>query len=90
MIGIIAVYGTIFAGIALLIARDRILARRDAIRPLINLPESRKHCRVTVWSDGVAVAYYNHGGRKVTARRYSFGQYAAVIASAKARGYYVL
>lgn len=68
----------------------RNLISKPAPRAVADQPRSSKHVRVTHWTFDVAVAYYDHGGRKLTARRYSYSQYAAVLASARAKGYRVI
>lgn len=57
-----------------------------------NMPRSRKHIRKSVPVCGGAfwVVYYDHGGRKVTAREYPAARYHAVLQSARSKGYRVI
>lgn len=88
MFELVAVFGTMFLGIAALELQSIYLARKDkAARGAATFPQSRKHVRATVWSDSVTIVYYSESGRKVTARRFPLSRYGAAIASAKARGY---
>lgn len=52
-------------------------------------PRSRKHIRVTHRTFDVRIAYYDHGGRKVTQRIYPLARYYAILQSARAKGYAV-
>lgn len=60
-----------------------------ANRQPCDMPKSRKHIRVTHRTFDVRIAYYDHGGRKVTQRIYPLGRYYVVLQSARAKGYAV-
>lgn len=58
-----------------------------ANRQPCDMPKSRKHIRISHRTFDVKISYYDHGGRKITARVYPLARYAAAITSAQAKGY---
>ena len=85
MLGLLAVYGFMFAGIiALGIQRE---CNEGKARAATKEPLSRKHVRTCIWSFHATITYYGENGRKVTSRKVAIADLARVRNSAAAKGY---
>lgn len=60
---------------------------RKVKRARADRPTSRKHIRITHWSDRATITYYGHNGRKVTRITCALGDVARIAIAARSRGY---